>query len=64
MLRDGFYVNVAVYPVVRSGHAGVRFTVTRYNGLSQIQAMLDSLHRAWLRHRDDEDVIDLTVFED
>jgi 7-keto-8-aminopelargonate synthetase-like enzyme len=64
MLKDGFYVNVAVYPVVRAGHAGVRFTVTRYNTLAQIESMLESLHGAWLRHKDDEDVIDLTVLED
>lgn len=64
MLRDGFFVNVAVYPVVKPGRAGVRFTVTRQNSLVHIEAMLDSLHGAWLRHKDDDDVIDLTVLED
>lgn len=64
MLRDGFYVNVAVYPVVPRGKAGVRFTVTRYNSFSQIEAMLDSLNAARLRHEGDADVIDLTALED
>ncbi len=64
MLHDGFFVNVAVYPVVPRGKAGVRFTVTRYNTFSQIEAMLDSLNAARLRHQGDADVIDLTALED
>jgi 7-keto-8-aminopelargonate synthetase-like enzyme len=64
VLHDGFYVNVAVYPVVQARRAGVRFTVTRYNSLDQIEAMLDSVHEAWSRHKDDDDVVDLTALED
>lgn len=64
MVRDGFFVNVAVYPVVPRDRAGVRFTVTRYNSFSQIESMLDSLNSARLRHEGDDDVIDLTALED
>jgi 7-keto-8-aminopelargonate synthetase-like enzyme len=63
MLHEGFFVNGAVFPAVPRGRGGVRFTVTRYNSLSQIEAMLTSLNEARLRHLTGEDVIDLTVLE-
>ena len=62
--HDGFFLNVAVHPVVPRDRAGVRFTVTRYHSMKQIQSMLDSLHSAWLRYRDQGDYLDLTAFEE
>jgi 7-keto-8-aminopelargonate synthetase-like enzyme len=43
MRERGFYVNPAVFPVVPRGRGGIRFTVTRYNGLDQIADMLTAL---------------------
>ena len=40
MKRSGFYLHGASFPVVPLGHAGVRFSVTLYNSLSQIEDML------------------------
>jgi hypothetical protein len=48
MKTSGFFVNGAVFPVVPRGHGGLRFTVTNYNPLSQIEAMLVALKRVWL----------------
>jgi 7-keto-8-aminopelargonate synthetase-like enzyme len=60
---DGFFLNVAVHPVVPRSRAGVRFAVTRYHSMQQIRAMLDSLHRARSRYGDRGDYLDLTAFE-
>ncbi|MEX0796484.1 MAG: aminotransferase class I/II-fold pyridoxal phosphate-dependent enzyme [Acidimicrobiia bacterium] len=48
MKTAGFFVNGAVFPVVPRNHGGLRFTVTNYNPLSQIEAMLVELKRVWL----------------
>jgi 7-keto-8-aminopelargonate synthetase-like enzyme len=63
IMRDGYFVNVATYPVVGKGHSGVRFTVTRYNTITQIRGLLDSMNAARLHYGPNEDVLDLTVFE-
>lgn len=63
IMRDGYFVNVATYPVVGKGHSGIRFTVTRYNTISQIRGLLESINHARLRYEKDEDVLDLTAFE-
>jgi len=63
IMRDGYFVNVATYPVVGKGHSGVRFTVTRYNTISQIRGLLNSINDARRQYDKDEDVLDLTVFE-
>lgn len=63
IMRDGYFVNVATYPVVGKGHSGVRFTVTRYNTIGQIRGLLDSINDARVQYDPDEDVLDLTVFE-
>lgn len=63
VLRAGYYVNIAVYPIVQRGKSGLRFTVTRYNSLDQIRGLLDSINAARLLYADGEDVIDLDAFE-
>jgi 7-keto-8-aminopelargonate synthetase-like enzyme len=40
----GFFLNGAVFPVVPRGRAGVRFTVTNYNSIAQIEDMLVALN--------------------
>ena len=64
MREKGFYLNAAVFPAVPRNQGGVRFTVTRYNGLAQIEAMLSTLNEVRLAHEDGEKFIDLTALED
>jgi 7-keto-8-aminopelargonate synthetase-like enzyme len=61
--NEGFFINAAVHPVVPRGRAGIRFTVTRYNSVQQIESLLLHLHAAWEHYRDEEDVLDLSVIE-
>ncbi|HUF15357.1 MAG TPA: aminotransferase class I/II-fold pyridoxal phosphate-dependent enzyme [Acidimicrobiia bacterium] len=64
LLNEGFFVNGAVFPAVPRGRGGVRFTVTRYNSLAQIESMLDLLNEARLEQAGHDDIIDLTALED
>ena len=45
ILADGFYVNVASFPAIPMGHAGIRFTHTVANDLDQSQGLLESMQR-------------------
>lgn len=63
MRENGFYLNAAVFPAVPRNQGGVRFTVTRYNSISQIEEMLTTLRDVRVAHEDGEHVIDLTVLE-
>ncbi|HUG07663.1 MAG TPA: aminotransferase class I/II-fold pyridoxal phosphate-dependent enzyme [Acidimicrobiia bacterium] len=64
MLEKGYFLNAAVFPAVPRNQGGVRFTVTRYNGIDQIEEMLTTLNDVRLAHEDGENVIDLTALED
>lgn len=48
MKEQGFFLNGAVFPVVPRGHGGLRFTVTNYNSMSQIEEMMIKLNNARL----------------
>lgn len=61
MKQAGYFLNGAVFPVVPRGHAGLRFTVTNYNAMAQIEAMLVELNRVRLElSGETEFEIDLT----
>ncbi len=45
MMDDGFYLNIAAFPAVPVGQAGVRLTNTVYHTAQQIEAMIESLAR-------------------
>jgi 7-keto-8-aminopelargonate synthetase-like enzyme len=64
LLRRGFFLNPAAFPVVPRNKGGVRFTVTRYNSIDQIEAMLKELNNVRVAHQGPDDVIDLTALED
>ena len=64
MLKQGFFLNPAAFPIVPRNQGGLRFTVTRYNSLDQIEAMLTTLNDVRLAHEGPDAVIDLTAFED
>lgn len=63
MLDKGFYLNAAVFPVVPRNRGGLRFTVTRYNSLGQIEDMLNQLNQIRIDHEGGDEVIDLTALE-
>ena len=59
--EDGFFLNGATFPVVPLGHAGVRFTVTNYLSLQQIEDMLLRLQERRLEVVGETEIeIDLT----
>jgi 7-keto-8-aminopelargonate synthetase-like enzyme len=61
MKAAGFFLNGAVFPVVPRGHGGLRFTVTNYNSIPQIEAMLTQLNELRLEFSGETDIeIDLT----
>ena len=61
MRERGFYTNPAAFPVVPRGHGGIRFTVTRYNSIDQIEQMLLALRETRLQMIGDTELeIDLT----
>jgi 7-keto-8-aminopelargonate synthetase-like enzyme len=64
MLERGYFLNGALFPAVPRNEGGVRFTVTRYNSLNQIEEMLLTLNEVWLAHEGGDKVIDLTALED
>lgn len=45
MIEDGYYLNLASFPVVPFGHSGLRFTHTLFHDLEQIESMLRTLAR-------------------
>jgi 7-keto-8-aminopelargonate synthetase-like enzyme len=62
MREDGFYLNGSAFPVVPHGHAGLRFTITLYNSVEQIESMLTALRARSLEViGETEIVIDLTA---
>ncbi|MFP3883324.1 MAG: aminotransferase class I/II-fold pyridoxal phosphate-dependent enzyme [Actinomycetota bacterium] len=63
MLKKGFFLNAAIFPAVPRNKGGLRFTVTRYNSLSQIEQMLTALNEVRLAHEGPDAVVDLTAFE-
>lgn len=63
MLKKGYFLNAAVFPVVPRNKGGLRFTVTRYNSLDQIEQMLTTFNEIRLAHEGPDAVVDLTSFE-
>ena len=43
LINDGFYVNVATFPVVPARNAGVRFSISRHNTREDIRALVDAM---------------------
>lgn len=64
MVKQGFFLNPAAFPVVPRNQGGLRFTVTRYNGFDQIERMLRTLDEVRVAHEGPDAVIDLTALED
>lgn len=64
MLKRGFFLNPAAFPVVPRNRGGMRFTVTRYNSIDQIEEMLTALNEVRQVHEGTDAVVDLTAFED
>ena len=43
LMNDGFYINVATFPVVPVRNAGIRFTISRHNQPEEIKALVDAM---------------------
>jgi len=43
LMNDGFYINVATFPVVPVRHTGIRFTISRHNQKEEIKQLVDAM---------------------
>ena len=43
LMNEGFYINVATFPVVPVRNAGIRFTISRHNQKEEIRALVDAM---------------------
>ncbi len=43
LMNDGFYVNVATFPVVPVKNTGIRFTISRHNQPEEIKALVEAM---------------------
>ncbi len=43
LMNDGFYINVATFPVVPVKNTGVRFTISRHNQPEEIRALVEAM---------------------
>ena len=43
LLANGFYVNVATFPVVPARNAGIRFSISRHNTREDIRALIEAM---------------------
>jgi predicted N-acyltransferase len=43
LMNEGFYINVATFPVVPVRNAGIRFTISRHNQKAEIKALVDAM---------------------
>lgn len=43
LMNEGFYINVATFPVVPVRNAGIRFTISRHNQPEEIKALVDAM---------------------
>ena len=45
LMRDGFYVNTAVFPAVANGQGGLRIALTLHQTLDDIRDLIDAIAR-------------------
>lgn len=43
LMNDGFYINVATFPVVPVKNTGIRFTISRHNQKEEIRKLVESM---------------------
>ena len=43
LINDGFYINVATFPVVPVRNTGIRFSISRHNTREDIQALVEAM---------------------
>ncbi|MDF9797391.1 7-keto-8-aminopelargonate synthetase-like enzyme/predicted N-acyltransferase [Catalinimonas alkaloidigena] len=43
LMNEGFYINVATFPVVPVRNTGIRFTISRHNQKEEIKALVDAM---------------------
>ncbi|WPP51032.1 aminotransferase class I/II-fold pyridoxal phosphate-dependent enzyme [Catalinimonas niigatensis] len=43
LMNEGFYINLATFPVVPVRNTGIRFTISRHNQKTEIKALIDAM---------------------
>jgi 7-keto-8-aminopelargonate synthetase-like enzyme len=54
ILDDGFYVNIAIFPIVSVKNTGLRFTITRHQTLDKIEELVDCIKYHYPRVLEEE----------
>ncbi|MDQ3394039.1 MAG: aminotransferase class I/II-fold pyridoxal phosphate-dependent enzyme [Bacteroidota bacterium] len=56
LMREGFYVNLGVFPAVPVKNTGVRFTISRHNHKEDILALVQAMDRNYIKalHEDNK----------
>lgn len=55
LMKEGFYTNLALFPVVPVKNAGIRFTVSRHNHMSDIKGLVEAMEYHYPRALQEED---------
>ena len=54
LMNDGFYINVATFPVVPVKNTGIRFTISRHNQKEEIKALVEAMDFHYPRALEEE----------
>ena len=56
LMKDGFYVNAAIYPAVSLKCSGIRFSISRHNKLEDIELLVESISKNYWEVLNEEGV--------
>ena len=54
MLKDGYYLNLGIFPAVPIKNTGIRFTITRLHTFQQIESMITTMSRHFTETLEEE----------
>lgn len=54
LMNEGFYINIATFPVVPVKNTGIRFTISRHNQKEEIKALVDAMSYHYPRALEEE----------
>lgn len=54
LMNDGFYINMAIFPVVPVKNTGIRFTISRHNQMEDIKQLVDAIEYHYPRMLEEE----------
>jgi hypothetical protein len=64
MLKDGFFLNLGVFPAVPMKNTGVRFTITNLHTFKQIELMLNTLFKHFTDILIEENINPATIYKE